>query len=65
MTVVVMFIDGTLEDVLQILESCGCRSVKILHAQIRNRVATYRVEIDIATKEKLDRLKVLSEKRAS
>ena len=62
---VVMFIGGTLEDVLQILESCECGSVKILHAQIRNRVATYRVEIDMATKERLDRLKVLSEKKAS
>lgn len=62
---VVMFIGGTLKDVLKILESCECRSMKILHAQIRNRVATYRVEIDIVTKEKLDRLKVLSEKRAS
>lgn len=62
---VVMFIGGTLKDVIQVLESCECRSVKVLHAQIRSGVATYKVEIDIATKEKLDRLKVLSERRAS
>lgn len=52
--VTVQFVGGSLRDVIQILESCGAKEVKIHHARCQGKTFYIDIEIEQEVKQRLD-----------